>query len=63
MGDAILKEDRDAGVSSQLSGETFNSEMGSFLPQGSEEVSGDCNILLFLISSLDKFKLLYGCDL
>jgi hypothetical protein len=39
MGDAVVKEDRDAGVGSQLSGETLNSEMGAFLPQGFEEVS------------------------
>jgi hypothetical protein len=37
--DAVFKEDRNAGLSSQLSGETFNSEMGAFLPQGFEEVS------------------------
>lgn len=46
MGDAVVKEDRDAGVGSQLPGETFNSEMGAFLPQGFEEVSRDCNIFL-----------------
>ena len=63
MGDAVLKEDRDARLSCQLSGEAFNSEMGAFFPQGFEEVSGDCNFFLFIIAFLDKFKLLYGCDL
>ena len=62
MGDAVVKEDRNAGVSSQLPGETLNSEMGAFIPQGFEKVSRDCNIFL-LTFSVDKLKLLHGGDI